>query len=79
MSVIYIALPVAILLAAGAVLAFLWSVRDGQLDDLDTPPVRMLFDDVPKFRTDSHPSPMPESPPAPAEKLADEVLQPPQL
>ena len=45
MSVIYIALPVAILLAAVALLAFSWTVREGQLDDLDTPPVRILHDD----------------------------------
>lgn len=45
MSVIYIALPVAILLAVFALLAFAWTVREGQLDDLDTPPIRMLHDD----------------------------------
>ena len=45
MSVIYVALPVAIALAAAALLAFAWAVRQGQLDDLDTPPVRMLHDD----------------------------------
>lgn len=46
MSVIFIALPVAILLAASAVAAFVWTVRGGQFDDLETPPLRMLFDDV---------------------------------
>lgn len=45
MSVIYIALPAAIALAAAALLAFAWATREGQLDDLDTPPVRMLHDD----------------------------------
>jgi cbb3-type cytochrome oxidase maturation protein len=45
MTILYIALPVALLLAAAAVLAFIWSAKSGQLDDLDTPPVRMLFDD----------------------------------
>ncbi len=48
MSVLYIALPVALLLGAGAVAAFLWSLHHGQYDDLDTPPVRMLFDDTPR-------------------------------
>lgn len=48
MSVLYIALPVALLFAAGAVATFLWSLNHGQYDDLDTPPVRMLFDDPPK-------------------------------
>ncbi len=46
MSVIYIALPVALLLAIIAVVAFVMQVRGGQFDDLETPPRRMLFDDV---------------------------------
>jgi cbb3-type cytochrome oxidase maturation protein len=44
MTTLYIILPLALLIAAGAVAAFAWSVRDGQLDDLDTPPRRMLDD-----------------------------------
>ena len=45
MSVIYILLPVAALLAAAAVAGFIWAVRRGQFDDLDTPAVRILHDD----------------------------------
>ncbi|MCC6675831.1 MAG: cbb3-type cytochrome oxidase assembly protein CcoS [Phycisphaerales bacterium] len=45
MSVIYIVLPLAIIIASAAVLAFIWAVRRGEFDDLDTPPLRMLFDD----------------------------------
>ena len=45
MSVIYVLLPVAGLLAAVAVGVFIWAVRGGQFDDLDTPAVRMLHDD----------------------------------
>lgn len=45
MSVVFIALPVTILLAAGFVVAFVLAARRGQFDDLDTPAVRMLFDD----------------------------------
>lgn len=44
MTTLYIILPLALLIAAGALTAFAWSVRDGQLDDLDTPPRRMLDD-----------------------------------
>jgi cbb3-type cytochrome oxidase maturation protein len=44
-SVLYIILPLALLVAGGAVLAFTWVVRSGQLDDVDTPPRRMLCDD----------------------------------
>jgi cbb3-type cytochrome oxidase maturation protein len=46
MSVLYIALPIALLLAVIAVIAFVVQVRGGQYDDLDTPPRRILFDDV---------------------------------
>ena len=46
MSVIYLLLPVAVILAAVGVVAFIWSVKSGQLDDLDTPAVRMLHDDA---------------------------------
>ena len=45
MSLLLIALPVALLIAAGGVWAFIWAVRTGQMDDLDTPPHRVLFDD----------------------------------
>jgi cbb3-type cytochrome oxidase maturation protein len=44
-SVVYIALPVALLLALAGVIAFVWSVRSGQMDDLETPGIRPLFDD----------------------------------
>jgi cbb3-type cytochrome oxidase maturation protein len=46
MAVLYIILPLALILAAVALAAFFWSVHRGQMDDLDTPPVRMLFDDA---------------------------------
>jgi cbb3-type cytochrome oxidase maturation protein len=45
MSVLYIVLPLALLVAGSAVGAFMWVVRSGQLDDVDTPPRRILFDD----------------------------------
>lgn len=45
MSVVYIALPVALLLAIAGVIAFVWSARSGQLDDLETPGQRVLFED----------------------------------
>lgn len=45
MSVIYLLLPLGLLISAAAVAAFVWAVRNGQLDDLDTPAVRILFDD----------------------------------
>lgn len=45
MSVIYVVLPVAIVLAAAAVGAFIWAARRGQFDDLDSPRLRILGDD----------------------------------
>jgi cbb3-type cytochrome oxidase maturation protein len=45
MSAVYIALPVALLLAVAGVIAFIWAARSGQLDDLETPGQRVLFDD----------------------------------
>jgi cbb3-type cytochrome oxidase maturation protein len=45
MSVIYLVLPLAIVVVAGAVMAFVWSARSGQYDDLETPAVRMLRDE----------------------------------
>ena len=45
MSVIYVLLPVAVLLAVAAVAAFIWAVRRGQFEDLDTPAVRVLFEE----------------------------------
>jgi len=44
-TALYIVLPLALLVAAIAVGAFIWTVRSGQLDDVDTPPRRILFDD----------------------------------
>ena len=44
MSVIYLVLPLALIIVAGAVLAFVWSARSGQYDDLETPAVRVLHD-----------------------------------
>jgi cbb3-type cytochrome oxidase maturation protein len=45
MSVIYLLIPMALLLAGTAVLAFALAAKRGQFDDLDTPPLRMVVDD----------------------------------
>jgi cbb3-type cytochrome oxidase maturation protein len=49
-SVIYFLLPLAGLLVTAAVVAFFVAARGGQFDDLDTPPLRALFDDEPRER-----------------------------
>ncbi len=45
MSAHYLIMVLALGGAVAAVLAFVWVVRSGQLDDVDTPPRRILFDD----------------------------------
>ncbi|MCW5767097.1 MAG: cbb3-type cytochrome oxidase assembly protein CcoS [Phycisphaeraceae bacterium] len=45
MSVLYIVMPIAFLLAAVALLGFIWAARQGQFDDLDTPSLRVVLDD----------------------------------
>lgn len=46
MSVIFILLPLALLLAGISLAAFVRAVKRGEYDDLETPAVRMLFDDA---------------------------------
>ncbi|MFM7199163.1 MAG: cbb3-type cytochrome oxidase assembly protein CcoS [Myxococcota bacterium] len=48
MEILYLMLPTAVLLGAAFVGAFLWASRRGQFDDLETPAIRILFDDAPK-------------------------------
>jgi len=45
MSAIYILISVSFIVALGFLIAFLWSVKNGQYDDDYSPGVRMLMDD----------------------------------
>jgi cbb3-type cytochrome oxidase maturation protein len=45
MIVLYFVLPLALVLAGLACWAFMRATRQGQFDDLDTPPLRVLFDE----------------------------------
>ena len=45
MSAVYIVLPIALLLALLFLAAFIWSVRSGQMDDLETPAHRIFGED----------------------------------
>ncbi len=58
MSLLYVALPVAVLLGAAGLWACLYCIRDGQFDDLDTPPLRMLGDDIPVVPQIQRPEPL---------------------
>ncbi|RMG19225.1 MAG: cbb3-type cytochrome oxidase assembly protein CcoS [Planctomycetota bacterium] len=86
MSVLAFVLPVALALAGLALWACVRAIRSGQFDDLDTPPLRALLDDVPA-RTDgaAPPSggaspPRDPPPPPPAGEIAlargEEVTEP---
>lgn len=55
MNVLYFLVPLALILAAVGVAAFVWSVRTGQFDDVQTPGMRVIFDDEsPSSDGDSH-------------------------
>lgn len=47
MTGLSVLLPIALLLGIGALVAFLWSVRNGQYEDLDGAAQRILLDDEP--------------------------------
>ena len=46
MAVILLLILVSVLVAGGFLLAFLWSVKTGQMDDDYTPSVRILFEET---------------------------------
>lgn len=45
MNILLALVPISLLLLLAAIFAFLWAVRRGQFDDLDTPALDMLGDD----------------------------------
>lgn len=45
MTVVYVVLPLALVIAIVAIIAFIWATRSGQFDDMETPGMRMLHDD----------------------------------
>jgi cbb3-type cytochrome oxidase maturation protein len=48
MSALIVLLSISLLVAGGFLIAFIWSVRQGQYDDDYTPSIRILFDDKEK-------------------------------
>jgi cbb3-type cytochrome oxidase maturation protein len=46
MSVVLILLAASLIVASGFLVAFIWSVRNGQYDDDYTPSVRILFEET---------------------------------
>jgi len=47
MSVVFVLVFVAIIMAGAFLIAFIWSVKNGQYEDTYTPSIRILFDDPP--------------------------------
>lgn len=45
MNILLLLIPVALLLGLLGLVAFLWSVRSGQYEDLDGAATRILYDD----------------------------------
>lgn len=45
MESVYLLIPVSVILVFGIAVAFWWSVRSGQFDDLEGPAFRILMDD----------------------------------
>ena len=68
MGMLFVFTSLGMLLFIGAVAALIWSIRSGQLDDLDTPAMRVLVDDA---------APSPPKPTLPSSLPSS--LQPPVL
>lgn len=45
MNILLVLIPISLLLLGAAIWAFVWAVKGGQYDDLDTPPLDILVDD----------------------------------
>lgn len=59
MEALYLVLPLALVFSTAAVFFFVWAAKNGQFDDLDTPAMRILFDEKTKKKTTT----TPENPP----------------
>lgn len=55
MSVLFVVVPVALLLVIIFVVAYTWSSRSGQFDDLTTPAMRVLHDEDRQVKTEREP------------------------
>lgn len=55
MASLLILVPISLILLGLAVRAFVWAVRSGQYDDLDTPAIDILHDDEAPLRSQEEP------------------------
>jgi len=57
MESIYLLIPISVILVFAIAVAFWWSVRSGQFDDLEGPGFRIFMDeDMPKSQNDAEES-----------------------
>ncbi|MFN0181785.1 MAG: cbb3-type cytochrome oxidase assembly protein CcoS [Gemmatimonadales bacterium] len=61
MTILFVLVPVALGVVLIAGVAFVWATRRGQFDDLETPALRILRDDL---DTSGQPPPTPRRPPS---------------
>lgn len=47
MNILLLLIPISLLLLGAAIWAFVWAVRSGQFDDLDTPSLDILREEKP--------------------------------
>ncbi|MFC5568638.1 cbb3-type cytochrome oxidase assembly protein CcoS [Lysobacter yangpyeongensis] len=50
MNILLLLVPLSVMLLALAIGAFVWAVKRGQFDDLDTPALDILVDEIPDGR-----------------------------
>ena len=61
MNILLVMIPLSLVLLGAAIWAFIWAVRRGQFDDLDTPALDILGDD--DSGSSATPTPSPTSSP----------------
>ena len=54
MNILLLLVPLSVMLLGAAVWGFVWAVRRGQFDDLDTPALDILADDDRPAEHDDH-------------------------
>ncbi len=55
MSIVFVLIPVSLVLVGFGAWAFLWAVRTGQFDELDSPAWEILVDDPAESTAESAP------------------------
>ena len=56
MTILLMLIPISLVLLGFAIWAFVWAVRSGQFDDLDTPSLDILHEEKPPQAPDTTPT-----------------------